>query len=130
MYLLHLPKVDDINMEIHLDMYFRQFWKDPRLAFSNVKKVNTASVKNIKNSRLKTRVWLPDPFFVNQKEGKVLDNPSDNTIFKIEADGKLKLLSNIQIPIYLIFVIGDVMFSTRQLVTTSCYMDLHKYPFE
>ena len=130
MYLLHLPKVDDINMEIHLDMYFRQFWKDPRLAFSNVKKVNTASVKNIKNSRLKTRVWLPDPFFVNQKEGKVLDNPSDNTIFKIEADGKSKQLTNIQISIYLIFVIGDVMFSTRQLVTTSCYMDLHKYPFE
>ena len=88
-------------MEIHLDMYFRQFWKDPRLAFSNVKKVNTASVKNIKNSRLKTRVWLPDPFFVNQKEGKVLDNPSDNTIFKIEADGKSKQLTNIQISSYL-----------------------------
>ena len=49
--------------------------------------------------------------------------------FKIEADGKSKE-TNIQISIYLIFVLGDVMFSTRQLVTTSCYMDLHKYPFE
>ena len=84
---LHLPKVDDINMEFHIDMYFRQFWNDPRLAFSNIKNANVGKVKNIKNARLKTRVWLPDPFFVNQKEGRVLDNPSDNTIFKIESDG-------------------------------------------
>ena len=87
MMVLHLPKVDDINMEFHIDMYFRQFWNDPRLAFSNIKNANVGKVKNIKNARLKTRVWLPDPFFVNQKEGRVLDNPSDNTIFKIEADG-------------------------------------------
>ena len=82
MMVLELPKVDDKKFEFHIDMYFRQFWKDPRLAFSG------GNVKNIKNAGLKRRVWLPDPFFVNQKEGIVLDNPSDNTIFKIESNGR------------------------------------------
>ncbi len=72
-----LPKVDDINMEFHLDMYFRQFWTDKRLAFGDS---GTPPVSKIKQAGLKTRVWVPDPFFVNQKEGKVLDNPADNVM--------------------------------------------------
>ena len=65
----------------------------------------------IKHASLKNRVWVPDPFFVNQKEGKVLDNPSDNTLFSIDRE-------------------GDVLYSSRQLVTTACNMDLSSYPFD
>lgn len=85
MHVLSLPKVDDINMEFHMDMYFRQFWNDNRLAFS--KRASPTSFDKIKHPSLKTRVWVPDPFFVNQKEGKVLDNPADNTLFTIERNG-------------------------------------------
>jgi len=108
MRVLALHKVDDVNMEFHMDMYFRQFWNDKRLAFGQSA---NPPVSKIKHASLKELVWVPDPFFVNQKEGKVLDNPADNTLFSIDKD-------------------GNVMYSSRQLVTTSCMMNLKKYPFD
>lgn len=104
-YVMALPKVDDINMEFHMDMYFRQFWRDTRLQYQS------RQVRKIKQASLKHRVWTPDPFFVNQKEGHVLDNPADNTLFSIDTR-------------------GSIVYSSRQLVTTSCLMDLKKYPFD
>jgi len=109
-HVLSMPKVDDINMEFHLDMYFRQFWNDGRLAFGKSGQ-QPSPVAKIKHAGLKNRVWVPDPFFVNQKEGKVLDNPSDNTLFTIDRE-------------------GNVLYSSRQLVTTACNMDLSSYPFD
>ena len=84
MHVLALHKVDDLNMEFHMDMYFRQFWNDKRLAFG---KSGNAPVSKIKHASLKNRIWVPDPFYVNQKEGKVLSNPADNTLFSIDKDG-------------------------------------------
>ena len=66
--------------------FYRQFWNDKRIAFGE--SGPQPPVTKIKHASLKNRVWLPDPFFVNQKEGKVLDNPSDNTIFTIDREGK------------------------------------------
>lgn len=83
---MSLPKVDDLNMEFHLDMYFRQFWNDKRLAYGQS---GNSPVQLIKHASLKNRVWVPDPFFVNQKEGRVLDNPADNTLFTINHDGMI-----------------------------------------
>ena len=85
MHVLALHKVDDLNMEFHMDMYFRQFWNDKRLAFG---KSGNAPVSKIKHASLKNRIWVPDPFYVNQKEGKVLSNPADNTLFSIDKEGK------------------------------------------
>ena len=93
MRVLALHKVDDVNMEFHMDMYFRQFWNDKRLAFGQSA---NPPVSKIKHASLKDIVWVPDPFFVNQKEGKVLDNPADNTLFSIDKDGKFKNFSIIQ----------------------------------
>ena len=93
MRVLALHKVDDVNMEFHMDMYFRQFWNDKRLAFGQS---GNPPVSKIKHASLKDLVWVPDPFFVNQKEGKVLDNPADNTLFSIDKDGKFTNFSTIQ----------------------------------
>ena len=95
MRVLALHKVDDVNMEFHMDMYFRQFWNDKRLAFGQS---GNPPVSKIKHASLKDLVWVPDPFFVNQKEGKVLDNPADNTLFSIDKDGKFTNFSTIQKP--------------------------------
>ena len=107
-YVMAIPELDEKKMEFHLDMYFRQFWNDRRVAYGTNA---NPPVHKIKQASLKTRVWVPDPFFVNQKEGRVLDNPADNTLFAIESQ-------------------GDILYSSRQLVTTSCIMDLKKYPFD
>ena len=47
------------------------------------------NINQIKHSSLKRIVWTPDPFFVNQKEGEVLDNPADNSLFKLSDTGKI-----------------------------------------
>ena len=66
-------------------MYFRQFWHDDRLNFDAKGSPNVAQVAS---AALKTKVWVPDPFFANQREGHVLDNPADNTLFRISRNGK------------------------------------------
>lgn len=108
-HVLSISKVDDAAQEFHWDMYFRQFWNDERLSFEN--KGAPAKVDKLASAVLKTKVWVPDPFFANQKEGHVLDNPADNTLFRISRN-------------------GDVLYSSRQLVRTSCPMDLRNYPFD
>ena len=76
--------------EFHWDMYFRQFWNDERLSFEN--KGAPAKVDKLASAVLKTKVWVPDPFFANQKEGHVLDNPADNTLFRISRNGNFYLV--------------------------------------
>ena len=68
-----------------------KYWKDDRLKFSAAstpKRERSSNVGEIKHASLKDKVWTPDPFFANQKEGKVLTNPADNTLFKILSTGK------------------------------------------
>jgi len=108
-HVLSISKVDDSAQESHWDMYFRQFWTDERLNFES--KGAPPKVDKLASAVLKTKVWVPDPFFANQKEGHVLDNPADNTLFRISRN-------------------GDVLYSSRQLVRTSCPMNLADYPFD
>ena len=70
-----------------------KYWKDDRLKFSAEhttprRRGKSSNIGEIKHASLKDKVWTPDPFFANQKEGKVLTNPADNTLFKILSTGK------------------------------------------
>ena len=58
LHIMAIPKVDEENLEFHLDMYFRQFWQDDRLAFGNrgstprnLANVRSASLKEYQRSR-------------------------------------------------------------------------------
>ena len=48
--------------EITFDMYYRQYWQDPRLSFSN------ANLEKMVITDMDTigRVWQPDTFLVNE----------------------------------------------------------------
>ena len=48
--------------EITFDMYYRQYWQDPRLSFSN------ANLDKMVITDMDTigRVWQPDTFLVNE----------------------------------------------------------------
>ena len=70
--------------------FLTKYWKDDRLRFSAGAVGRSGkgnNVGHIKHASLKDLLWTPDPFFVNQKEGKVLDNPADNTLFKLVSTG-------------------------------------------
>ena len=49
-------------------MYYRQYWKDPRLSFSN------ANLEKMVITDLETidRVWQPDSFILNELKGSVV----------------------------------------------------------
>lgn len=53
-------------------MYFRQFWTDERLNFES--KGAPPKVDKLASAVLKTKVWVPDPFFANQVRKKKLRN--------------------------------------------------------
>ena len=103
------------------------------------------NINQIKHSSLKRIVWTPDPFFVNQKEGEVLDNPADNSLFKLSDKGKMSKCDMVFLQIHLNsvhkipgksnnfslhFDAGDITYSSRQIITTYCPMDFHAYPFD
>ena len=109
MFILGIPKVDEQNFEFSIDMYFRQvcsciaihdgsknnvptylatmcvsqFWNDDRLRFFSP----SSETNQISDISLRSRVWTPDTFFFNQKEGKVIDNLGDSAFFRISNNG-------------------------------------------
>ena len=95
------PAMTNINyvqfQEFSLDMYFRQFWNDPRLAFkklnSNIDRI-VLSAGNQDN-----KFWEPDTFFVNAKDLVVHKDPNKNEFVRILPE-------------------GDILLSRRQLLLT------------
>ena len=51
-------------MDFTFDMYFRQFWTDPRLSFDPNDFGITQLVVGAEYINL---IWVPDTFFVNEK---------------------------------------------------------------
>ena len=63
-YVLAINDVSDKNMDFTLDMYFRQFWHDPRLTFEKGATKNNIIVFG---SEKIEEIWKPDTFFSNEK---------------------------------------------------------------
>ena len=61
--------------EITFDMYYRQYWQDPRLSFSN------ANLDKMVITDMDTigRVWQPDTFLVNEIKVENEEIQSKNT---------------------------------------------------
>jgi len=107
-YILAVNSVSEEDMSFSIDMYFRQFWNDSRLAFED-----SDSLEKIVFGAEKTgEIWKPDTFFVNENpeeyEGPATDT---DTFLRIEND-------------------GAVLWSQRMSLTASCPMDLSYYPFD
>lgn len=68
-----------------LDFYFRQFWTDPRLAYRKRPGVETLSVGSdfIKN------IWVPDTFFVNEKQSYFHIATTSNEFIRVHHSGSI-----------------------------------------
>ena len=76
--------------EFSLDMFFRQRWKDPRLAY----KPHTdkgPDQRVILSPELSKLVWQPDVYFRNSKEARFHMVPTQNVLFGIGPDGSILL---------------------------------------
>ncbi|XP_071870259.1 glycine receptor alpha 1 isoform X4 [Bombus fervidus] len=101
-----IATISDIKMEYSVQLTFREQWLDERLRFSDFK------------GRLKyltltdaSRVWMPDLFFSNEKEGHFHNIIMPNVYIRI-------------------FPNGSVLYSIRISLTLSCPMNLKLYPLD
>ncbi|XP_063382941.1 glutamate-gated chloride channel isoform X13 [Cydia fagiglandana] len=93
-------------MEYSVQLTFREQWLDERLKFNNLGgrlKYLTLTEAN--------RVWMPDLFFSNEKEGHFHNIIMPNVYIRI-------------------FPNGNVLYSIRISLTLSCPMNLKLYPLD
>ena len=69
-------------------MIFRQSWYDPRLNFTGTIWARQSSQITLHYSLI-DRIWVPDSFFRNAKEGKRSDITVPNRLIRIRHDGKV-----------------------------------------
>ena len=55
-----VSSVSEVNMDVTLDFYFRQFWQDPRLGFDGMWEEEL-----VIGGEFMREIWRPDTFFVN-----------------------------------------------------------------
>ncbi|CAG9568382.1 unnamed protein product [Danaus chrysippus] len=106
LYLRSISKIDDYKMEYSVQLTFREQWLDERLKFNNLGdrlKYLTLTEAN--------RVWMPDLFFSNEKEGHFHNIIMPNVYIRI-------------------FPNGNVLYSIRISLTLSCPMNLKLYPLD
>ncbi|XP_013189389.1 gamma-aminobutyric acid receptor subunit beta-like [Amyelois transitella] len=107
MYVLSISSLSEVKMDFTLDFYFRQFWTDPRLAYKKRTGVETLSV----GSEFIRNIWVPDTFFVNEKQSYFHIATTSNEFIRIHHS-------------------GSITRSIRLTITASCPMDLQYFPMD
>lgn len=99
--------IDEINMEFTTIMYFRQYWMDKRLQYSN-----TGYSKRLAfNPQMLKFIWVPDTHFPGIKDGLKHDITDTNEVIRLWPN-------------------GSVLYSMRLKVTSQCPMDLRNFPMD
>ncbi|XP_055701418.1 gamma-aminobutyric acid receptor subunit beta isoform X7 [Phlebotomus papatasi] len=107
MYVLSISSLSEVKMDFTLDFYFRQFWTDPRLAYRKRPGVETLSV----GSEFIKNIWVPDTFFVNEKQSYFHIATTSNEFIRIHHS-------------------GSITRSIRLTITASCPMNLQYFPMD
>ncbi|KAK6746157.1 hypothetical protein RB195_012335 [Necator americanus] len=101
-----ISAITEVSMDYTLDLYLRQIWKDPRLAWeSDVQSSLTIGIDMVK------AIWTPDTFFPNEKKSFFHEATSHNSFLRIDSH-------------------GNVLRSIRLTVTANCPMNLHTFPLD
>nr|AZZ73574.1 glutamate-gated chloride channel [Frankliniella occidentalis] len=101
-----ISKIDDVTMEYSVQLTFREQWLDERLKFNDFNgKIKYLTLTDA------ARVWMPDLFFSNEKEGHFHNIIMPNVYIRI-------------------FPYGSVLYSIRISLTLSCPMNLKLYPLD
>ncbi|CAB3363753.1 Hypothetical predicted protein [Cloeon dipterum] len=101
-----ISKIDDVTMEYSVQLTFREQWTDERLKYNDFGgKLKYLTLTDA------SRVWMPDLFFSNEKEGHFHNIIMPNVYIRI-------------------FPYGSVLYSIRISLTLSCPMNLKLYPLD
>ncbi len=69
--------------EYTVDMYFRTEWYDPRLTYTEIDKGLNL------NAEMVEKVWVPDTYFVNEKDARFHDVIAKNSLIRLSPDGRI-----------------------------------------
>merc|ERR1719242_1359018 len=107
MYVLSISSLSEVDMDFTLDMYFRQFWQDPRLSFN----IRPGLEKLVVGAEYINQIWVPDTFFVNEKTAYFHKATTENQFLRIMHT-------------------GEILRSIRLTITASCPMNLQYFPMD
>ncbi|VDL93041.1 unnamed protein product [Schistocephalus solidus] len=105
-----ITSVDVRMMEYTTDLLLRQEWKDQRLSWAGIAKFRNYT-NNLVTPELKRKLWLPDLFFRNGKEGRLHKMTCPNYLTRIEPSGM-------------------ILYSQKLTMRFSCQMDLKTFPMD
>ena len=107
LFILSIGDLSEKFMDFTFDMYFRQFWKDPRLSFE--RKPNLE--KLVVGAEYIKLIWVPDTFFVNEKVALFHQATTENQFLRIMHT-------------------GEILRSMRLTIKATCPMDLSNFPMD
>lgn len=93
------------SQEYSVQMTFREQWVDSRLRYNNMEGIQYLTLTDPE------KIWKPDLFFRNEKEGHFHNIIMPNVLLRIYPD-------------------GEVLYSIRISLVLSCPMDLKYYPLD
>ncbi|XP_046877307.1 glycine receptor, alpha 4a [Hypomesus transpacificus] len=98
--------ITETTMDYRLNVFLRQKWNDPRLAYSEYPDDSLDLDPSMLDS-----IWKPDLFFANEKGANFHEVTTDNKLLRIFRD-------------------GSVLYSIRLTLILSCPMDLKNFPMD
>uniref|UniRef100_A0A8B9HB31 Glycine receptor, alpha 4b n=1 Tax=Astyanax mexicanus TaxID=7994 RepID=A0A8B9HB31_ASTMX len=98
--------VTETTMDYRLNVFLRQQWNDPRLAYKEYPDDSLDLDPSMLDS-----IWKPDLFFANEKGANFHEVTTDNKLLRI-------------------FQNGNVLYSIRLTLILSCPMDLKNFPMD
>ncbi|XP_031681762.1 glycine receptor subunit alpha-4-like [Oncorhynchus kisutch] len=98
--------ITETTMDYRLNVFLRQQWNDPRLAYKEYPDDSLDLDPSMLDS-----IWKPDLFFANEKGANFHEVTTDNKLLRI-------------------FQNGNVLYSIRLTLILSCPMDLMNFPMD
>ncbi|NXK74145.1 GLRA3 protein, partial [Amazona guildingii] len=98
--------IAETTMDYRVNIFLRQNWNDPRLAYSEYPDDSLDLDPSMLDS-----IWKPDLFFANEKGANFHEVTTDNKLLRI-------------------FKNGNVLYSIRLTLILSCPMDLKNFPMD
>jgi cation transporter family protein len=98
------------DQEYSVQLSLRQEWTDDRLAFGKMRQYKDWGLNSITLTE-QERIWKPDLFFRNEKEGHFHKIIMPNVLLRIKSE-------------------GQVLYSIRISLVLACPMDLKYYPLD
>jgi anionic glutamate receptor len=86
MHIRSISAVSDSNMEFMAQFRFQQEWFDDRLKFSDRTVFRNFDMITIARDQ---RIWIPDTFFQNERNGWYHMLDQENKFVRIQSDGKV-----------------------------------------